>query len=284
MNQESEDIRLAAAVLTAHLREVLDRKPVPENSEPISDEDLFEWVAGGLDATEREELIEQLALNPADRERLADLLVGYGHWEAERTTESAPAAVPAALAALRDWVRQTMDFLSPVLAYSSGSETSVDLVEYAKENNLLATIDFDSLDQSFEPRAMEIRDLVESGHLSAHLLNIQAAVMEVHLVLSRDRRGDPAGFFTVWEPVSSDLDPGSKKDWNDAYRSVREVYGRAIGMDPNLAEAYVGRARIELQLGDLERAEENLEKAASLDPSEASAYHLLAQIRNRRKN
>jgi tetratricopeptide (TPR) repeat protein len=285
--KEIKSFQATLGLLKGSLPQIL-REEGCEQAEPVTDEELLDLLEDRLSATEREDLIERLAVDPSGSERLADLMTGLEL--EEETSPEAPFAqiLSSPLAALKSWLESCMTFLTPAVeAYSAQEPTTTDLVEYAREHNLYDLIDFDSLDDSFAQRAAEIMELRKAGLESAELLSIEAAVMEVHLVLSRDRSGSPEGFFRVWgslqgEPeierrAATSFDTASE-GWNQAYLTIRRVYEKAANLEPMLCEAQVGMARIDLLLGNLEKAEEALRLAIALDPAEASAHHLLTRV------
>ena len=59
-----------------------------------------------------------------------------------------------------------------------------------------------------------------------------------------------------------------------------EDANRAIEAKPDFADAYVLRGRIELGMGDKQRAMETLEHAATLSPLDASVYYVLGRVYN----
>ncbi|MCA8925692.1 MAG: tetratricopeptide repeat protein [Planctomycetes bacterium] len=72
---------------------------------------------------------------------------------------------------------------------------------------------------------------------------------------------------------------GSLKALGGQYLEALEVYGRAIALDPNNAEAYLGRAVSNHALGHLEEALEDFDDALELDPTVAGAYVSRATIK-----
>jgi len=255
---------------------------------------LIDLLEGRLNATEREDLLEQVVSHPEALNAFGDLLHGY-RWKdtVEDSKRPGQETVRSPLEKLKGWLDECRFLLAPaVTAYSAATVESPNPIEFAKENNLYRLIDFDNLDESFRKMVREIESLLDEGFHTGELFNIQAGVMEVHLVLSRDRGGDPRAFFQVWgrlcetvgnlkgfeEWDSSEFIP----DWRAGYDLIRNVYEKAIELDPEQGEIYVGLGRIDLSLGDYDRAEANLKKGVSLNPSEAAAYHLLARLRDLR--
>ena len=295
MEPLDKDLQAVNALLSQHLSKWADQRIDAEDRKEPEVAELLDLVEGHMSATEREDLIDRLVQHPEWLEMLADILLGYELDELRKAQSvAAEEAVLSPLERIRRWLGECTALLSPaVTAYSADLEDKVDLLEFARENNLLSLIDFESLDGSFEKMAREIERIVEDGLQSGEVFNIQAAVMEVHLVLSRDRGGEPVTFFEVWGPLCGKTgNLGAYEDyasvgfglgWAQAYGLIRNVYDKAIDLDPEQGEIYVGLGRIDLQLGEYERAEANLKKGVALRPEESAAYHLLARLRELRK-
>jgi tetratricopeptide (TPR) repeat protein len=292
MEPIDKDLQTVEAMLRWRLPEKSKDPPDPGKGEEPGATEILDLVEGRLSATEREDMIEALASHPEWCEPLADILLGYDRNESQEAG-TAEEATFSPLERVKQWLEECVVLLSPaVTAYSADVECKVDLLEFAKENNLLSLIDFDSLDGSFEKMVREIDGLTDDGFQSGELFNIQAAVMEVHLVLSRDRGGEPATFFDVWGPLCGKTgnlgafedyaSGGLQLGWAQAYGLIRNVYDKAVDLDPEQGEIYVGLGRIDLQLGEYDRAEKNLKKGVALNPGESAAYHLLARLRELR--
>jgi tetratricopeptide (TPR) repeat protein len=295
MEPIDRDLQTLEGLLRWRLSEKLKDLADSEESVAPSSIEILDLVEGRLSATEREDLIERLASHPEWCEPLADVLWAYERSEARETRSvAAEEATPSPLERIKRWLEECVVLLSPaVTAYSADVDDKVDLLEFARENNLLSLIDFESLDGSFEKMVCEIEEIIDDGFQSGEIFNIQAAVMEVHLVLSRDRGGEPATFFKVWGPLCGKggnlgayadyASGGGGLGWAQAYGLIRNVYDRAIDLDPEQGEIYIGLGRIDLQLGEYERAEKNLKKGVALSPGESAAYHLLARLRELRE-
>ena len=65
---------------------------------------------------------------------------------------------------------------------------------------------------------------------------------------------------------------------SDAERQAVEALGKSIAMDAALAQPRALLGKIMLRRGELDRAQDNLEKAIQLDPDDVTTAYLLAQV------
>ncbi|MEO1246381.1 MAG: winged helix-turn-helix domain-containing protein [Pseudomonadota bacterium] len=66
--------------------------------------------------------------------------------------------------------------------------------------------------------------------------------------------------------------------WDEAAAAAEPLIGRAIGLNPDLAHAYVANALLQILLDDMTAAEEAIETALELQPSYPRAHRVFANI------
>jgi len=103
------------------------------------------------------------------------------------------------------------------------------------------------------------------GHALYQNSEFDEALKEYRLELQLD----PRSYVASWEAARVLLH-------NNPQEAV-ELSSRAIGLNPNLAPAYLIRGRALLQLNELHKAVEDLEKAAAFDSAEPTVHYELAR-------
>ena len=76
MSEETSHTAEMLSILRGFLPEMMSEHSKVPQSSPPTQEELFDLVEGRLSATEREDLIERLAVSPEAQESLADILAG----------------------------------------------------------------------------------------------------------------------------------------------------------------------------------------------------------------
>lgn len=275
MNDETRKLEAVEAVLRWHLPETL--KLAAGEAEPPSTDELIDLIEGRLDATERETLIERLAVNADAIERLSDMLHGIALEDSEAPRIETPkSVVSSAVEALREWIQGLSFVMEPaeVAAYEASHSDCPSL---------------DSLEQAFGARISEILDLIERGEEMARVLTLQGTAMEIYLAFLKEDGAPISRFNETWKVVCEETLPGPLEDYftpegqmafEKAYELVGKVYQKAIELDPSDADPYVGLARINLKLGASGLARQNLDRAAALSPSHVDALRLRSRLMN----
>lgn len=275
MNDETRKLEAVEAVLRWHLPETL--KLAAGEASPPSTDELIDLIEDRLVATERETLLERLAVNADAIERLSDMLHGIALEDSEAPRIETPkSVVSSAVEALREWIQGLSFVMEPaeVAAYEASHSDCPSL---------------ESLEQAFGARIAEILDLIERGEEMARVLTLQGTAMEIYLAFLKEDGAPISRFNETWKVVCEETLPGPLEDYftpegqmafEKAYELVGKVYQKAIELDPSDADPYVGLARINLKLGASGLARQNLDRAAALSPSHVDALRLRSRLMN----
>ncbi|MCA9416719.1 MAG: tetratricopeptide repeat protein [Candidatus Omnitrophica bacterium] len=275
MNDEKKTTEAIEAVLRWHLPETL-KLAHSDTPAPTTDE-LLDLIEGRLDATEREDLLDKLAMHRDSMDQLSDMLHGMAIEESMAPKiESKATVFSSAVEALRDWVQGLTFMMEPaeVAAYEANQHNCPSL---------------DEMEQAFGDRIGEILDLIERGDEMSRVLTLQGTAMEIYLAFLKEDDSPISRFSETWKIVCEETLPGPLEDYftpegqmafEKAYELVGKVYQKAIELDPADADPYVGLARINLKLGSQGLARQNLDRATALSPSHVDALRLRARMLN----
>ncbi len=275
MNDETKKIEAIEAVIRWHLPETL--KLAQSDETPPSTDELLDLIEGRLDATERENLLEKLAVHQDAMDQLSDMLHGLAIEESTvPKIESKATVFSSAVEALRDWVQGLSFVMEPaeVAAYEANNQDCPSL---------------DAMEQAFGDRIGEILDLIERGDEMARVLTLQGTAMEIYLAFLKEDGSPISRFSETWKIVCEETLPGPIEEYftpegqmafEKAYELVGKVYQKAIELDPSDADPYVGLARINMKLGVPNIARKNLDRATALSPSHVDALRLRSRMMN----
>ncbi|MCA9413550.1 MAG: hypothetical protein KC944_20210, partial [Candidatus Omnitrophica bacterium] len=219
MNDEKKTTEAIEAVLRWHLPETL-KLAHSDTPAPTTDE-LLDLIEGRLDATEREDLLDKLAMHRDSMDQLSDMLHGMAIEESMAPKiESKATVFSSAVEALRDWVQGLTFMMEPaeVAAYEANQHNCPSL---------------DEMEQAFGDRIGEILDLIERGDEMSRVLTLQGTAMEIYLAFLKEDGSPISRFSETWKIVCEETLPGPLEDYftpegqmafEKAYELVGKVY------------------------------------------------------------
>lgn len=102
------------------------------------------------------------------------------------------------------------------------------------------------------------------------------AIKTFEEALQRGPNVPRAHFFLTEALLQRGVTPGTA-----AFERARQAIDKAIALDPDFADAYLDRAKLELKIQETDKAIADLERARAADPKSGSILYLLAQTYQR---